>query len=83
MADRCSRRRNCNYLHRHPLLKGKRMSRYINQDTEEFIKGTYRGTEVYLVAEEDIEYLENLLENFPLDAEDREIINKALGREEE
>ena len=56
------------------------MARYINRDTEDFTKGTYRGENVFDVAEEDAAYLNNLLENFTLDNEDKEIIMKALGK---
>ena len=52
------------------------MARYLN-DLDNFVKGTYRGENVFDVAEEDTEYLNNLLENFSVDAQDREVINKA------
>jgi hypothetical protein len=58
------------------------MARYLN-DLDNFVKGTYRGENVFDVAEEDTEYLNNLLENFSVDAQDREVINKALGKTEE
>jgi hypothetical protein len=56
------------------------MARYINRDTEDFVKGTYQGENVFDVAEEDAAYLNNLLENFSLDADDKELIMKALGK---
>jgi hypothetical protein len=56
--------------------------RYLNE-LEEFVKGTYKGEDVYEVAEAYPDYLQHLLENCSIDAEDREIINSALGITEE
>jgi hypothetical protein len=58
------------------------MAKYLN-DLDNFIRGTYRDENVYDVAEEDTQYLEDLLENCSLDTEDREIILKALGKPSE
>lgn len=57
------------------------MSRYIDQDTEIFIKGQWRGESIYDVAEEDPEYIVYILDEGSPDHEDREVLCKVLGRE--
>ena len=57
------------------------MSRYIDTDTETFIKGQWKGESIYDVAEEDQEYLTHILDEGSPDYEDREILCKILGRE--
>lgn len=54
------------------------MSQYINQE-EVFIKGTYKEDAIADVADEDPEYLQWLLEEGVIDAEDRKIIQATLG----
>ena len=54
------------------------MSQYINQE-EVFIKGTYKEDAIADVADEDPEYLQRLLEEGVIDAEDRKIIQATLG----
>ena len=56
--------------------------RYLNE-LEEFVKGTYRGENIFDVAEEDPNYLQHLLDNCSIDADDTELINSALGISEE
>jgi hypothetical protein len=53
--------------------------RYLNQDTQNFIQGKYNGENVFDVVEEDAEYLKWLLDECPVNAEDRAVINQALG----
>lgn len=59
------------------------MGKFVSSDTETLLKGTYRGDSIFDVAEEDPEYLENLVENHHLEAEEQSWLLKALGREEE
>ena len=58
------------------------MSLYVNED-QELLKGTYEGEPLSLVADEDPEYLQWLLEEGDIDAEDREAIQTALGIDNE
>jgi hypothetical protein len=58
------------------------MSRYVDED-ENLLKGTYKGEPVSLVADEDPEYLQWLREEGDIDAEDREVIETALGLDNE
>ena len=58
------------------------MSRYVDED-ENLLKGTYEGEPVSLVADEDPEYLQWLREEGDIDAEDREVIETALGLDNE
>jgi len=48
--------------------------KFIDTDTESFIKGLYTGESIYDVADEDPEYIRYLLEEQTADAEDRELL---------
>jgi hypothetical protein len=58
------------------------MSRYTDEDGN-LLRGSYKGEPVPLVADEDPEYLQWLLEEGDIDAEDREVIQTALGLDNE
>jgi hypothetical protein len=54
--------------------------RYLDS-LDNFTKGTFKGDNVFDVAEEDPGYIANLLDNFTIEAQDREMMSKAIGRE--
>jgi len=56
------------------------MSKYVDEN-ENLTKGTYKGEAVSDVADEDSEYLQWLLEEGDIDAEDRDLIENHLGTE--
>jgi hypothetical protein len=56
--------------------------KYLNAQ-DNFTKGEYKDDSVYDVADEDPGYLQRLLNNLSVDAEEAEIIRGALGLPEE
>jgi|WetSurMetagenome_2_1015567.scaffolds.fasta_scaffold1163644_1 hypothetical protein len=50
----------------------------ININSEQFISGKYRGESVWDVADEDLEYLQRLLDDVPLNKSERELISQVL-----
>jgi hypothetical protein len=56
--------------------------KYLNQ-LDNFTRGEWEGQSVYDVADEDPGYLQRLLDNGPIDAEDRTLLRSALGLPED
>lgn len=52
----------------------------IDQDTESFIKGPYKGETIYDVADEYPEYIQGILDNERGDREDREMLEPLVKR---
>ncbi len=52
----------------------------IDLDTETFKKGQYSGESIYDVADEDMEYIQRLLDNDRGDREDRELLEPLVRK---
>jgi hypothetical protein len=54
------------------------MGKYVN-GAEEFKKGRYSGDSVFEVAEEDPDYIKDLLDGNKLDDDERDLLCQAIG----
>lgn len=57
------------------------MGKYIN-GADEFKKGRYSGENVFEVADEDSDYIVDLLEGNKLDDDERAVLKQAIGKVE-